>query len=188
MRRLITLIIGILIGAVGVIAGYFYLVSRPAGDDLVTVVFTEEEIQNMIGRKFPREEELLKFVKITINEPDVAFLGDENRIQLTLNAQVVIPFFRTDEISGVFSSSIRYEKEDHTLRTSDYTVESLKTDVLSEKYEGPVRAAFSLAARKFLEDQIVYTLKKEDYKGKMTEMLLQEVKVEEGQLVIILGL
>lgn len=188
MRSVLILLTGLLLGAAGVIGGYFYFSNNPAGDDLVTLVFTEEEIQERIGRKFPKEEELLKFVKIIINEPEVTFRGDENRIQLSLNAQVVIPFFRTDEISGVFSSSIRYEKEDHTLRTSDYTVESLKTEALPEKYEGPVRAAFSIAARQFLDDQVVHTLKTEDYQGKMTAMVLQKIEIEEGRLEVILGL
>lgn len=183
-----TLLLGVLLGAAGVGGGYFYFSTRSAGNDFITIVFTEKEIQEKIGRKFPQEKEVLKVIKIIIEEPEVKFIGKNNRLQLSLTAKVVIPFFRTDEISGVFSSSVRYEKDDHTLRTSDYQVESLKTDLLPAEYEGKVRVAFSLLASGLLDDQVVYTLKTEDYKGKMAEMLLKKIKVKEGRLEVILGL
>lgn len=188
MKWFLTLVIGLLLGAAGVIGGYFYFSTRTAGDDFLTLVFTEEEIQEKIGRKFPKEEELLSYTKIVIEEPEVKFLGDSQRIQLSVTANVIIPLIRTDKISGVFTSSLRYEKEDHTLRTSDYTVESLETRAISKKYEGLVRSAFSLAARKFLDDQTVHTLKTDDYKGRAAGMFLQKIRVKEGHLEVVLGL
>ncbi|MFT6861632.1 MAG: hypothetical protein ACJAVK_000184 [Akkermansiaceae bacterium] len=188
MKRFIVLLIGVMIGAAGVVGGYFYFSARTAGHDFVTLVFTEKEIQEKIGRKFPKEKEVFNIIKIVIEEPEVSFMGENNRLQLSLKAKVIVPYLRTDDIRGVFSSSLRYERDDHTLRTSDYRVESLKTEVLPKKYEDRVREAFGFLASTLLDDQIVYTLKAKDYQGKMAEMLLQEIKVKEGRLEVVLGL
>jgi len=188
MKSAFILLIGLVIGAVGVIGGYFYFSTREAGDDFVRVVFTEEEIQEKIGRKFPQEKEILRFFKLVIEEPKVTFLGKKNRIQLAIDAKFIVPLIRTDEISGLFEGSVRYEKEDQTLRVSDFEVVTLDTEELPEKYEGPVRAAFNLAAIKFLDDKVIHTIKKDDLKGKAAELLLKDLKVKEGELEVVLGL
>ena len=188
MKSVLILIIGVLAGALLVIGGYFYLTSSEVGDETVTVTFTEEEIQEKIGKDFPKEDRILNYIPIVIEEPVVKFLGDTKRVQISAKATIDIPFVGSEEVSGVFTGSIRYEKEDGTLRTSDLTVESLSTSSLPKKFESAVRAALTVSARKYLEDHIIHTLEKEDYKGKMAEMLLQKIKVKDGRLEIILGL
>lgn len=155
---------------------------------MVILVFDESEIQEKIGRKFPKEEEVLKYIKVVIEEPKITLLGDKNRIQLEVEAKSVIPFLRTDKISGVFESSIRYEKEDHTLRISDFQVITLNTKEIPEQYEALVRAGFNLAAKRLIDDRVVYTIKRKDYKNQAAELLLQEIKVKKGQLEVLLGL
>ena len=115
MKWFVVLLIGVMIGVVG---GYFDFSARTAGDDFVTLVFTEKEIQEKIGRKFPKEKEVFNIIKIVLEEPEVTFMGEST----------------------------------------------------------------------LLDDQVVYTLKAKDYQGKMAEMLLQEIKVKEGRLEVVLGL
>ena len=155
---------------------------------MIRIVFTEEEVQEKIGRKFPKEEEILRYMKLVVEEPKITFLGKKSRLQIDVDAKFIIPLIRTDEISGVFESSLRYEKEDNTLRISDFEVVSLDTKELPKKYEGPVRAVFNALAKKLLDDHVVYTLKKEDFKDKAADMLLQQVNIKKGQLEIVLGL
>ncbi len=188
MKLIITLVFGLFAGALIVIVGYFYLSSRELGDETFTVTFTEEEIQEKIGKDFPKEDRILNYIPIVIEEPVVKFLGDSNRVQISAKATIAIPFIRSEEVSGTFTGAIRYERGDGTLRTSDLTVENLTTTSIPKKYESAVRAALTLTARKYLEDHILHTLEKEDYKGKMAEMLLQKIKVKDGRLEVILGL
>jgi hypothetical protein len=188
VKLFFVLLAGLLLGVGGTIGGYFYLSSRKAGDDMVTIVFTEEEIQDKIGRKFPMEEDILKVGKLVIEEPKVKFLGKKNRLEIDISAKSIIPFIRTDEISGVFESSIRYNKEDQTLRISDFQIISLNTEHIPERIEPLVRLGFNAAAKKFIEDQEVYKLEKKDITTHAAELLLKEIKVKKGSLEILLGL
>ena len=188
MKWIIPLIAGVFLGAGGIIGGYFYFSNREAGDEMLTLVFTEEEIQEKIGRKFPKEEEILKVGKLVIEEPKITLLGKRNRLQIDISAKSIIPFMRTDEISGVFESSVRYEKEDHTLRISDFQIVSLNTEHISERVEPLVRLGFNVAAKKFIEDQVVYTLKTKDWEKHAAQLLVKKIKVKKGTLEVILGL
>ncbi|MCX8240067.1 MAG: DUF1439 domain-containing protein [Akkermansiaceae bacterium] len=188
MKLAIGLIIGLIFGGALVIGGYFFLKSRELGDDSVKIIFTEEEIQNKIGENFPKTEHILNYFPIVIQEPKVKFLGDSNRVQLSAQASVTIPFLRSENVEGVFTASVRYENKDKTLRISDLTVESLSTESLPEQYEAAVRLVLTVSARKYLDDSIVHTLKPKDYKGKLAEMFVQKIHVEKERLEVILGL
>lgn len=188
MKTAITLFAGLILGAALVIGGYFFFTSRDLGNNAVTVTFTEAEIQKKIGRKFPKEEKILDYIPVTINEPIVKLLGDSKRVQLSVDASISIPFLAKEEFTGIFTSSLRYEKDDHSLRISDLTVENISTSRLPKGLEEPIRAALTIAARKYLDDHIVYTLKPKDYKGKMAELLLQKIKIKNGRLEVVLGL
>lgn len=188
MKLIITLIAGLLAGAAIVIGGYFFLTSSELGDETLTISFTEAEIQKKIGKDFPKKERILNYIPIVIEEPIVKFLGDSNRVQLSVEANIAIPFIRTEEVIGTFTSSVRYEKEDQTLRIDDLTVESLEIQSMPKQYQKAVQAALTLAARKYLDDHIVHTLDPKDYKGKMAEMFIQKIKVKDGRLEVILGL
>jgi len=188
MKTIASLLIGLVLGAVIVIVAYFYFSTREAGDDFVRITFTEREIQEKIGQKFPQEKEVLRFFKIVIEEPKVTLIGEKNRLQLAVDATFIVPLIRTDEISGLFEGSIRYEKEDQTLRVSDFEVVSLDTEKLPEKYEGPVRAAFNLAAIKYVDDRIIHTIENDDVEGKAAELFLKDLKIKDGSLEVVLGL
>ena len=82
MKTAITLLIGVLLGAALTITGYFLFTTFDLGDETITVTFTEEEIQQKIGRKFPKKEKILDYIPIVIQEPIVKFLGDTKRVCL----------------------------------------------------------------------------------------------------------
>jgi hypothetical protein len=180
--------LGLLTGVIFTISGYFLLSDRQSKSELLTLKFTEAEVQEKLSRKFPREEKILGLIQIIIEEPKVSFMGSDNRIRLATSAQVLIPFVKKEEIRATFSSSLRYQPEDHTLRISDYEIEEIATDRLPDEYEGPVRAAFTVAARELLDDQIVHTVDDKEFEGKLTRLFLQELKVKKGTLEVVLGL
>ncbi len=188
MKLAIGLIVGSILGAIIVIGGYFYLKKNKAGDESITISFTEATIQEKLGKDFPKHERILNYIPVVIEEPVVKFLGESKRVQLSAKATISIPFIRSEEVVAVCTSSIRYEKEDKTLRISDLTVESIGTNSLPKKYEGAIRLALTTAARKYLDDHVVHTIKPKDAPRALAEMLVQKIKVKNGRLEVILGL
>lgn len=179
---------GLILGTVGTIAGYFILRDTKLGDDGLTVTFTEAEIQARLGEKFPKSERLLDFIPVEIGEPRVRFLGESERVELTMDVEIAVPLIRTYKTMGVFTTSIRYEAEDQTLRLSDITVEDVEATNLPENFKDPLRMMLTAVARKYLNDHPVHKLEPRDYKGEMVKMFFRKLKVKEGKLEVTLGL
>ena len=51
-----------------------------------------------------------------------------------------------------------------------------------------VRGALSLSACEFLDNKVVNTLDRDDYEGKMAELILQVIDIKDGLLKMRLGL
>ncbi|YCM45928.1 DUF1439 domain-containing protein [Verrucomicrobiaceae bacterium 227] len=188
MKLTIGVMAGLILGAVLTIAGYFILRETRLGDEGITITFTEAEIQGRLGEKFPQSDRILEIFPVEIGEPRVRFLGESNRVELTMEADISVPLVQTYHSKGVFTTSIRYEPEDQTLRLSDITVEGFEVTDLPKKFEPHLRTTLTLAARKYLQDHPVHTLEPKDYKGEMVKMFLREIKVEKGLLKVRLGL
>jgi hypothetical protein len=189
MKFWLGILVGLILGISGTIAGYFFLGDTKLGyDDGLTVTFTEAEIQGRLGEKFPKSERLLDLIPVEIAEPRVRFLRGSNRVELTMEADVAVPWVQTYRTTGVFTTSIRYEPEDQTLRLSDIKVEDFDATNLPEKFKAPLRITLTAAADKYLNDHPVHQLEPKDYKGKMVKMLLREITVKEGELEVKLGL
>lgn len=188
MKFWLGILLGLVLGAAGTIGGYLILKETRLGDDGITLTFTEAEIQSRLGEKFPKSERLLDIIPVQIGVPQVHFLGESNRVELTMEANVAVPLMQTYQTRGVFTTSIRYEQDDHTLRLSDITVEELDATNLPEKFKAPLNLTLTAAARKYLNDHPVHTLEPKDYKGEMVKMFLRELKVKEGRLEVRLGL
>lgn len=188
MKALASLAIGLILGVIVTIGGYFYLKSHPDQDRGITVTFTEEEIQERLARKFPKTEMVWNVFPAVIDIPKVRFLGDTKRIELTLTGDLAVPFTTGYQVAGIFTSSLKYEQEDHTLRIDDVTVERIEATGLPEEYQETIRLILTGVARTYLDDHRVHEIDDKDYKDEMARMLLKEIKVKRGRLEVKLGL
>lgn len=188
MKFWIGILTGIVLGVGGAVGGYFYMRYARLEDSGVVVIFTEEDIQARLGEEFPKSERLLEIIPVEIGEPKVRFLESSDRVELTIRAEAAVPLVQTYHAEGIFTTSLRYEASDHTLRISDVTVESFKATDLPEKFEDPLRKTMTLAAKNYLENHPVHTLDDDDYKDEMVKMLLKKVTVTKGTLEVKLGL
>jgi hypothetical protein len=186
MKSSLVFLLGLVTGVVLTVGLYFIYLPLKHDAELLTLTFTEAELQKKLARKFPREETKFEVVQITIDEPRVELVGGNNRVRLFATATIGIPFVASERIEGVFSCSVRYNREDYTLRTSDYKVEELKTDRLPQKYAGIVEKTISIAAKELFDDQIVYTLDGEKNRDVLARTFLREIRVKKGILEVSL--
>ena len=188
MKTHVVLLIGAILGAASVVGGYLLLSGHQPGDEIVSLSFTEEELQAKISGKFPKEEKVLGIIDIIIDEPKVNLVGLDNRIRFQATATVVVPFVGEEKIGAIFSSSVRYNRADHTLRTSDYKLEELQTERISEKYEPTVRTSITAASRELFDDEVVHNIDDEDLEDLLGRLLIQQIKLKNRRLEISLGL
>ena len=189
MKFWLRTLVGVILGISGTITGYYFLGDTKLGYDAgLTVTFTEADIQERLGEKFPKSERLLDLIPVEIAEPKVRFLGGSNRVELSMEAEVVVPLVQTYRTTGIFTTSLRYEPEDQTLRLSDIKVEDFNATNLPEKFRGPLKITLTAVADKYLSDHRVHKLEPKDFKGEMVKILLQEITVKHGKLEVKLGL
>ncbi len=177
-----------LLGAALTIGGYLFFTKTKYGDDSVRVSFTEAEVQKRIAKKFPIEEKVLDYIPVKIHEPTIKFLGDSKRVKVDVKASLDLPLLKTETLDGSFTGSIAYEKEDKTLRLSNLTVEQIATHRLKGRYQEATRLALTAAARKYLDDYILYTIEPKDLPRKAAELFVQKINVKDGRIEVVLGL
>ncbi|MGC6464140.1 MAG: DUF1439 domain-containing protein [Akkermansiaceae bacterium] len=188
MKLWVGLFIGILLGVAGTIGGYILLRETELGDEGVTIVFTEAEIQEKLGRKFPKSERLLEIIPVEIGEPYVKFLGESNRVQITMEADVSVPLVDTFKTEAVSTTSVRYEPKDYTLRLSDITMEDFRVSKLPENLQEPLSLALTAVARAYFDDYPVHEVDSKDFEDEMVQMFVKDLKVKKGRLEVRLGL
>ncbi|MGB0143297.1 MAG: hypothetical protein ACPGAP_00855, partial [Akkermansiaceae bacterium] len=100
MKTHVVLLIGAILGAAAVVGSYLLLSGHQPGDEIVSLSFTEEELQAKIALKFPKEEKVLGIIDIIIDEPKVNLVGLDNRIRFQATATVVVPFVGEEKIGA----------------------------------------------------------------------------------------
>ena len=187
MKKGILLILGLLVlGAV--VVGCVLLNNGRFGSDGLTLSFSEGDIQERLGRKFPKTEKALELIPVLIEEPIVEFVDGSNRVRLTLSASNVIPYPKKYEASIIFSGSIRYETSDKTLRLTDIEVEGISGTDISTQYEDELKFLTTALAKNYLDDVVVHEIKPKDLTNKAARWLLKKVEVRDQMLDITLGL
>jgi len=156
--------------------------------DGIKLEFTEAEIQEKIGKKFPKTEKIYDIIPVVIDEPKVHFIEGDKRIEVSLSARVEIPFKDDFEASLTFISGITFDNEKKSLNLTDFEVKKIAATKLPEKYKPALEILSTLLAQKYLEDQEVYRLKDTSLEKKAAKYLIQDVQVADQMLIIKLGL
>lgn len=188
VKKGIFLTLGLLVLAAVIIASYLFIKRGRMDDEGLVLTFSEQEIQDKLGEKFPKNEKIYEVIPVVIEEPRVKFLEEQNLVRIALTARVDVPFSKKYQASTVFTGSIRYQREDRTLRLSSLEVEEFRATDLPEKFEEPVGLLINVLAMKYLDDYRIYEVKAEDFGDRAAALFLKRVEFQNQQLEVTLGL
>ena len=124
---------------------------------------SQDELQTMVAKAFPRQYPLLGLVTLNVNAPALGLKPEINRINATMTAQLngkVLPHSFDGAMDLDFA--LRYEPRDHTLRATQVHVNSLMMTGLPDGLASMVHAYAPRAAEQAMDDVIVHTLRDED--------------------------
>ncbi|MEM8954986.1 MAG: DUF1439 domain-containing protein [Verrucomicrobiota bacterium] len=156
------------------------------------IELTPVEIEAELDAKFPVEKEYLKFVRLKLSRPDVAFPEGGDRIQVSLDALMNLHFPGTAEreVDGVcvVTFGLRYDPQDFGFYLVDSEVERLDIEGVPKTWSKKVGDFAVATANLYLTRYPVYTLEPKDVASFTTAMVLKDVVVRDGKLVIQLGL
>ena len=134
----------------------------PSGPRQVDI--SEAQLLERIASRFPVKQRYLGLFEVTLDQPRLRLLPEENRVGTEVSYLVGLPLPGSSDIKGKLelSYSLRYEPSDTTLRLTQARVERLDVDGLNAAQAAQVRKLGGLLAEDLMKEAVVHRLKKED--------------------------
>ena len=134
----------------------------PSGPRQVDI--SEAQLLERIASRFPVKQRYLGLFEVTLDQPRLRLLPEENRVGTEVSYLVGVPLPGSSDIKGKLELSygLRYEPSDTTLRLTQARVERLDVDGLNAAQAAQVKKVGGLLTEDLLKEAVVHRLKKED--------------------------
>ncbi|MCA8272093.1 DUF1439 domain-containing protein [Burkholderia sp. AU30280] len=141
--------------------------------------FSRGDVQKAVARKFPYQKTVAQVVDVSLANPAVNLLPDQNRVAVQLDAHFASPFLRAP-VSGKFtvSGQLAYDAPSRSVVLKSPAVDSLALDGDAQMYAQQVGAAAGLLATQLLTNYPIYTFKPE-------QLQFAGVNYEPGTITIL---
>lgn len=141
--------------------------------------FSRGDVQKAVARKFPYQKTVAQVVDVSLANPSVNLLPDQNRVAVQLDAHFVSPFLRAP-VNGKFtvSGQLAYDAPSRSVVLKSPAVDSLALDGDAQMYAQQVGAAAGLLATQLLTNYPIYTFKPE-------QLQFAGVNYEPGTITIL---
>lgn len=160
-----------------------------AGEMTHVIRLSESQIQEKLDARMPFSKSVLFIFKITLANPQVRLKEQEPHVHLGLDVLMQLgddgkPLGGRIEAAG----AIRYDSAQGAFFLVDPVVERVAVQGIPERYTDKVNAALSVALAAYWAQRPIYTLSTLNGKQAAARLVLRNVAVENGELVVTLGL
>lgn len=147
-----------------------------------TVVLSQERLQGILERQFPRQHRLFEVIDVNVARPSVRLLPERNRIATDLD------LVATERLSGravrgtlALDYALRYEPSDASVRLSQVRVQDVKLELGGGPLAPEGARLGALLAERLLDDFVLYRADAERLKQ------LQRAGVTAAEIVVTSG-
>ncbi|MBL1276372.1 MAG: DUF1439 domain-containing protein [Ectothiorhodospiraceae bacterium] len=151
-----------------------------------TVEISEKELQEKISAMMPLEKKKF-FMSVVLSNPDVDLMENDNKIGITIDIKVVAPGGMNGAGRAKITGSLSYNKERGELYFKDPKIVKLDIAKVPKSIIPNIKSLAQSVAGKALEKRPVYKLKDDDVKQKLAKSVLKSITVENGKLLVVLG-
>ncbi len=125
---------------------------------------SEAQLLERIASRFPVKQRYLGLFEVTLDQPRLRLLPEENRVGTEVSYLVGVPLPGSSDIKGKLELSygLRFEPSDTTLRLTQARVERLDVNGLNAAQAAQVKKLGGLLAEDLMKEAVVHRLKKED--------------------------
>ena len=148
---------------------------------------TEQELQEKIQQKMPIQKTKY-FVTVTLSEPKVVLMNGSDRIDIESNIKALIPGDITAKGRGNIEGTIEYVQQSGEFYFTNPEVRSLNIENVAVKYQASIRKVADIAAKSALKRFPIYRFKDDNLKQELAKAVLKAVHVENGKLILELGI
>ena len=148
------------------------------------IFISKAQIQEMIDKKFPYDKNMI-IARLTLDSPVVYF--KEKNIGLKLN---YYGKFLEKEVKGFidFNGQLLYKQEKGAFYLSDFNIVDIAVDNSAFSNDDKFKTTVSTVATKYLDKFPVYKLDQNDFKKNLASLLIKNVRAQNEQLVITMGI
>ncbi|KVN58815.1 hypothetical protein WM03_13030 [Burkholderia ubonensis] len=141
--------------------------------------FSRGDAQKAVARKFPYQKTVAQVLDVSLANPVVGLLPDQNRIAVQFDAHFVSPFLRAP-VNGKFtvSGQLAYDVPSRSVVIKAPAVDNLTLDGDAQMYAQQIGAAAGMIATQLLTDYPIYTFKPE-------QLQFAGVNYEPGTITIL---
>ena len=174
----------------------FSLLISCSGGLSKTLVFSRDEIQAKVERKFPIEKMTFGTLKVILSNPDIVL--DPSSDKIGLKAEVAV---KPPNIGNIFGGGaepykgivqiegdVEYVPAEGKFYFTNGSVKNLDVAALPAEYKQPTLLLINEIAGDSLAKVELMTLNEADLKERAAKYLLKTVKVKAGKLEVMIGL
>ncbi len=128
------------------------------------VDISETRLLAMVAKQFPVQKKYLELFEVSLSEPQLRLMPEENRIGTRLNYAASTVLNSKNPWSGQLELSygLRYQASDQTVRLDQVRMEGFQVAGVPAAYAQQLRGAGTQIAEVLLQDLVVHQLKPED--------------------------
>lgn len=151
------------------------------------LVFERDELQQKIESKFPLKKKKA-VLTATFSNPKVMLSEGADRLGIALDVTISLPLGKKYRGRTEVDGEIQYNPAKGEFSVVNSQVRKLDIEKLPEKYEDPLQGLAEKVVEMYLSDVPVYKLDQSGFKHSLAKLMLKSVQVEDGQLVVIIGI
>ena len=162
------------------------LACGPAGPFRKQLVFERDQLQQKVAAKFPLKKKK-KLTLVTLSNPQVLLAAGSERLGIGMDVKVSTLGKKLKghvEVDG----DIRYNPDKGEFSVVDSRIRKLDIAGVAARKLGPIETVVKALAKRYMSDIPVYKLDQGDFKQNVAKLLLKSVTVEDGRIVVVVGL
>ncbi len=152
---------------------------------------TEPQIQEKLDARFPIQKSKLLVLVLTLSNPQVGLEEGADRISFGVDATLNLTIGGQQKPlggTGTITTGLRYHPDDYSFYLNDPIIEELEIQGIPIQYVDKVNEVAMKLAEERINECPIYKLKGDDLKQATARLILKDMVVEDGKLVITLGL
>lgn len=156
-------------------------------DPTITIRLDQADLQTRMERAFPYDTTRAR-TRVVLENPEVLLEAGGDRIGLALDIRVDPPLMDEVASRATVTGAVRYERDETSLYLDDPRITELQIGELQPQNTERVRDAAEPVVRGALRFFPIYRLERRTLRELAAEHVLRSLTVEDGYLLVELGL
>lgn len=128
-----------------------------------TIVISEDQLQDLIAKRFPLSNRLLDVLDVDVALPRISIRHDTERIAVQLQVKTSDRLLRKPyQGTLALTCGVRFEPKDNTVRLADVRVERFEIDGAPPNVQRLVGPIGQMVTEQLLEGRVIYTVRPKD--------------------------